>query len=1026
MNGFFAFFAKRTMLANVFTIMIILLGLVSLFQIKRDLFPNVDFGETVIVTRYPGASPEDVELNVTNKIEEELRTISDIDNITSYSMEDMSFITVTVDVDASDKDKTKTDIREAVTRVTDLPAEVTESPLVTEISSEIIPIIEIGVAGDLPYDELRETARLFKKKLENVPGVSSVQDFWYLDPEVRVEISPDKVKEYQIPLEEIARAIRLRNIRSTGGTFESFTSEKNLVTLAQFRDPQEVEDVIVRSSFDGPTIRISDLGDVRMTFEEPRIISRINGIPAIAFSVLKQRSADIIRTSTAIKKFIENEEEFLPDGVQILITNDSSLTVRNRFGVVLSNGAIGLALVLILLTIFLEPRTAFWVALSIPVTLMGVVFLMPVAGAYLDVIALTAMLIIIGIIVDDGIIVSENIVSKAEKGLPPLKAATEGIQQVFKPVLTTMLTTFLAFAPMFFMTGVTGTFVFVIPLIISLALVISMLEVIIALPAHLLHGLGKIKRKQVEGGHWFDPIRKFFRSIIFQILRFRYPFILLSIFLFAGSVWFAVTHMQFILFPNTAADTFGIYIELPIGSSLQMTSGKVKEIEGIIQDLPSDEVESFSTKIGTHGEREPGERDNWATITVNLVPFAQRDRTASDIVESLREKTDSLADYQRINFAIEAGGPPVGDPITIRVVGPDDVMRRALTDSIIAYMNDIEGVRDIDRNDKLGKEQISLDIDFDELSRLGLTVSDVARTVRIAYDGELVTSARLGGEDVFFRLIFPSEVQDDLVMLSDLRVANNQGRLIRLGQVADFTIQPGPANYYHFDGDRTTTVTADVIPHTVTPVEVTNRVLNHFNLDRDWPGMRLVIGGEAEETASSFQSLYIAFGIAVIAIYFVLILLFNSFSQPFLVMVAIPFGIIGVVIAFALHGQPLGFLALMGLVGLGGVAVNDSLVMVDHINELMKNKKDESTLCIIANGVANRLRAIIMTTLTTVVGLIPLVYGIGGSDPFIAPMALALGYGLLFATPLTIIFVPCLYAVRIDINNLFARIFKRR
>jgi len=1026
MNGFFAFFAKRTMLANVFTIMIVLLGLGSLFQIKRDLFPNVDFGETVIVTRYPGASPEDVELNVTNEIEEELRTVSDIDKITSYSMEDMSFITVTVDVDASDKDKTKSDIREAVTRVTNLPAEVTESPLVTEISSEIIPIIEVGIAGDLPYEELRETARLFKKKLENVPGVSSVQEFWYLDPEVRIEISPEKIEEYQIPLEEVARSIQLRNIRSTGGTFESFTSEKNLVTLAQFKNPDEVKDVIVRSSFDGPTLKISDIGDVKMTFEEPRIISRINGIPAITFSVLKQRSADIIRTDDAVKKFIEKEKEFLPEGVQVLTTNDSSFYVRNRFGVVLSNGAIGLALVLILLTIFLEPRTAFWVALSIPVTLMGIVFLMPIAGAYLDVIALTAMLIVIGIIVDDGIIVSENIVSKAEKGLPPLQAATEGIKQVIKPVLTTMLTTFLAFAPMFFMKGVTGTFVSIIPLVITLALIISMFEVVIALPAHLLHGLGKIRKKQTQGGHWFDPIRKLFRGIIFHVLRFRYLFILLSIVLFVGSVWFAVTNMEFILFPNTTANVFNIYVDLPTGSSLQMTSEKVKEIEGIIQDIEAEELSSFSTKVGTHGEREPGERDNWATITVDLVPFAERDRNASDIIEYLRDRTDSLSGFERITYAIDGGGPPVGDPITIRVVGSDDGLRRSLTDSIISYMGGIEGVRDIDRNDKLGKDQISLDIDYAELSRLGMTVSDVARTVRIAYDGELVTSARLGEEDVFFRLTFPPRVQDEMDMLSELRVANNQGRLIRLGQVADFDIQPGPANYYHFDGDRTTTVTADVIPRTATPVGVTTEVLQHFNLDKDWPGMRLVIGGEAEETASSFQSLYIAFGIAVIAIYFVLILLFNSFSQPFLVMVAIPFGIIGVVIAFALHGQPLGFLALMGLVGLGGVAVNDSLVMVSHINDLMMNKKDESNLCIIANGVADRLRAIIMTTLTTVVGLIPLVYGIGGSDPFIAPMALALGYGLLFATPLTIVFVPCLYAVRMDINNLFARIFRRR
>ncbi|MBD3335044.1 MAG: AcrB/AcrD/AcrF family protein [Candidatus Eisenbacteria bacterium] len=1027
MHSFFAYFANRHMLANVFTVLVILLGIGSALQIRRDLFPNVDFGEMVITTRYPGASPEDVELNVTNAIEEELKTVSNIDQITSYSMENLSIVVATIDVDASDKEQVKSDIREAVTRVAELPDEVTEAPLVTEISSEIIPIIEVGIAGNRPYGELRETARLFKKKLESIPGVSRVEDSWYLDREVRIEISPDAIREYQISLEEIARAVGRRNIRSTGGAFDSYTSEKSLVTLAQFDSPSQAADVIVRSSFEGPVVRISDLGTVRDTYEEARIISRINGVPAISFSVLKKRSADIIRTDAAVKALLEREKEQLPEGIEILFTNDQSYYVKNRFSVVLTNGLIGLALVLLFLALFLNNlRTAFWVALSIPVTLLGVVFLLPVAGAHLDVIGLTAMLIVIGVIVDDSIIVSENIVARREKGDSPAEAAARGTGEVFKPVVTTMVTTFLAFAPMFFMKGVSGTFVFVIPLVISLALLISVLEVVIALPGHLKPGLGSIRVGSEQKGQWFDAIRRLFRPIIYRVLRLRYLFILFSVLLFAGSIWYTINHMQFILFPSTAANIFNIYVELPIGSSIEKTADQVAEIEGIVGSIPEEELASFATKVGTHGEREPGEQSHWAMITVDLTPFAQRSRTAAEIVDALREDTAGLEGFERITYSIDAGGPPVGEPITLRVIGSDDGLRRALTDSTVARLESIGGVQDIDRNDKLGKEQIALDIDYLRLARLGLTVADVARTLRIAFDGEVVTDVRYGEEDVDFRLTLETESEDSLEDLRELLIPNDQGRLITLGTVADFVTRPGPANVYHFDRERATTITADLAEGGPTPVQVTDSVVDHFDLAQDWPGMRFAIGGEAEETAESFQGLYIAFGIAVIAIYLVLVLLFNSVTQPFIVMVAIPMGIIGVIIAFALHGQPLSFLALMGLIGLSGVAVNDSLVMVNHINDLRRRHPDEPVLPVIAQGATDRLRAIVMTTLTTAVGLIPLVYGIGGSDPFIAPMALALGYGLLFATPLTVGFVPCMYAVRIDVLNVVSRIFRRR
>ena len=479
--------------------------------------------------------------------------------------------------------------------------------------------------------------------------------------------------------------------------------------------------------------------------------------------------------------------------------------------------------------------------------------------------------------------------------------------------------------------------------------------------------------------------------------------------------------MKFVLFPSSMAERFYVLTELPTGTSLQASSDKVKEIENLITDLPGEEVESFVTRIGTQGWFAAGENENWSLLTVDLTPYNQRSRNADQIVEALRQKTSALSGFDRIVYSIEAGGPPVGKPITLRVVGSDDSLRTELADSVAVYLGTLGGVKDIDRDDKPGKEQVEIKVDYDKLSRVGLTVADISQNVRIAYDGELVTSVGYGDEDVDFRVLLQERARARPECLSELLIPNRQGRLIPLKEAAWLKTSPGPSNYNHFDGERTITVTADITKGKTTPMEASTAVVNHFRLDRDWPGLRFVVGGEAEETQESLLSLYRAFALAVVAIYFLLVLLFNSLTQPLIVMTAIPFGIMGVVIAFALHGMALGFVAMMGVIGLAGVLVNDSLVMVNHINGLRRQKPEQNVKELVAEGTANRLRAVILTSLTTVVGLLPLGYGIGGSDPYMAPMALALAYGLLFATPITLVLVPCLYSIRADVGRIFRR-----
>jgi multidrug efflux pump subunit AcrB len=1059
MKKLFAFFAERHTLATLFVVAIFMLGLASLRTLKRDQFPEVDLGIVVITTTYPGAAPEDVELNVTNKLEDELKNVNGIDEISSVSLENQSVIEIQIDPDVRDQQKVKDDIQDAVSRVTDFPEEVTQSPLITEITTAIFPIIEVGIIGDVPYEELREVARDFRKKLKDIDGVSSLDEYGYWAREVKVDVEPRALDTYQVSLRDIMRAIEARNIRLTGGTFESFTSEKNVVTLAQFREPLEVGDVVVRSTFDGPLIRVRDLAVVREDFKDPDIISRVEGQGGISFVVNKTENADIIRTTNAIKELVRQESAkgniagYVETGepetsgfaaflnrvrgrpthekhiyrygpVKIIYANDQSVYVKNSFQIVLANGAVGLVLVLVLLTVFLNLRTAFWVGMGIPVAMLGTFFLMPLFGTFLDTISLASLILIIGIIVDDGIIISENIAFRRHMGDSPLDAAVNGVHEVFFPVLTTVLTTFLAFAPMFFLKGILGRFIFVIPLTVSLALFISLIESTIVLPSHLKKGLERAAARNRKNTvpQWFEALKGPFRRILQVLLRGRWAICFAALIVLAGAVFYMQRYMDFILFPTKGADSLWVLAELPQGTSLEGTSTKVREIEAVIEELPEDELQTYITRVGQL--EWVGRAENFAQINVRLTPFSQRNRTADQIRNWLEERTGVLEGYETITLFIDAGGPPVGKPISMRVIGYDDELRRSAADEVFAFLQGMDGVRGVDRNDKLGKDQIEIDIDYDRLARLGLTVADVAQNVRIAYDGQVVTSLRQDDEDVDFRVQFTKEARQNERFLENMAVPNAQGRLIRLGDVADLKLGPGPSSYRHFDGERTTTVEADVDTEVTTALDTSMLVMAQFaDIGDRYEGVRIEIGGEAQESQEAIFNVMITFAVAFVGIYFLLVLLFNSFWQPFLVMAAVPVGFAGVILALRIHNEPIGFLALIGTIGLAGVVVNDSLVLVNHLNDLRRQGVKLPMRQLVAMGTTNRLRAILLTTMTTVAGLLPLAYGIGGRDLYMAPMALALGYGLLFATPITLLLVPSLYMVFEDTGRFFKWVF---
>lgn len=1023
MNSVIRFFAERPAVAYVFTVMVLVLGVGCLVVVKRDNFPKVDFDEITIVTRYPGAAPQDVELNVTDKIEDALRALEGIDEVASHSMENLSIVRVLVDPDATDKRAIKTHIRDAVAGVSDLPPEVEDRPQIEELTTATsTPVLEIGITGERPYPELRETARRLEKRLLDLEGVGRIVKHGYLDREVRIELSPDALAQWQIPIGQVVEAVENRNIRATAGSIESDARDRNIVTLGQLSELSTARDLVVHTTPQGTLIRLGDLAKLSDGFAEPHVLSRMNGKPSISLWVYKKEAADIIRTVDAVRSLVGAERTRLVDGLDIEIAADVSRLARNRLEVVASNGLMGLALVLLVLWLFLDLRSALWVAVSIPVVLLGTLALLPVFGAYLDTIALAAMTLVVGIIVDDGIIVAESVRRCRERGVAALEAAVEGTASVFKPVVTTLATTALAFGPMLFMSGTMGDFVYVIPLVVLLALAVSLTEVTVALPAHLIPGRASAPMGAKRQVHFFAALQRMAGTTASVALRFRLLVVAGFIVLLASSVWYAGRYMDFTLFPTRIADGFYMLVEMPVDFSLQRTGTEVQALERLVDELPPGEVDSYVTRIGSHDGFNPGESGNWAAIGVYLTPHAQRSRDADQIVATLRARAAQIPDVGKLTFVIDSGGPPVGRPISIRVTGDHDAARRQAASAVVDKLAEIEGVSDIERDDKRGKDFVRIDLDYVKLGAVGLSVADVARTVRLAYAGEVVTSVRRGNEQVDFRLIFDQDFRANPDHLADLTIATRDGRFVRLDEVASFPTEAGPMNVHHFDYERSISVSADADPAVTSAAQVLEQVLAGLDQRVYAHGIGITVDGETEATSRSMRSLGIAFAVAAIGIYVALLLLFNSMLQPLVVMAAIPFALPGIIAAFAIHHQALGFLALLGVVGLSGVVVNDSLVLLHTVNELRANRPKAPLVEILVASVCARIRPIMLTSITTIAGLLPMAYGFGGSDPFSAPMALALGYGVFFASPMTLILLPCVLMVMNDMVLLAAHL----
>jgi len=1023
------FSVKNSLLVNLISIFIILIGAFSMYQMRREAFPPVDYDIVTVTAVYPGAPTEDVEKFVTIPIEKEIKSVSGIEKFTSTSDEGLAQVGIYIDPQVYDKNKVVNDIQRAVDRMTNLPDEV-DDPVVFELATREFPVIEVSLSGQVSEKIRRQYANSLEEAMLDLPGVAQVRRYGWRDHEFWVEVDPNKLENYYVSLQEVMDALRTQNVTIPGGQLTTPTDEFNVRTTGEFKTAQEIEKVIIRANDLGNWLRVGDVAKVKATFADETIIAKINGARASAMVVIKTEQADAIKVVDRVKKVIEVFSKKLPEEMEVTVTNDFSYYVKRRLGVLQRNGVIGFILVIIILFLFLDPIPAFMTAMGIPIALFLSFLVMSMIGITINLVSMLGLILVLGMLVDDGIIVSENVYRHVENGMEPHKAAVIGTSEVVAPVTITILTTFAAFGPLLFMTDIIGKFIKEIPKVVLITLSASLFEAFIILPAHLSDVITFFKRspKEHKEKRWFTHLKNSYTKTLQRCLKWRYGVLLCMFLLFVFSIWVAKTRMKFLLFAGEGIEYFWVRAEAKKGTPLDKMNAMLVQVEEQIQQIPKKELDSFRTYVGGIQSEEAGFDPNakrgahLGQITVFLTPMQQRDRTPQEIAAGLREKFEKIDGFDKLYTLIPKEGPPTGHAVEVGIKGNDFAVMQELAKPFVAYLDKREGISDINTSYDFGKKQLRVVVDEEMAKKYFLTVSQIAASVRNVFKGGVATTIKpeKAEEEIDVVVRFPEGARSDIGIFDKILIPNSKGNLVKLKSVARVEESEGVYLINHLDGTRVLHITAQVDNKKVTSLEVNQELQKKFKgFGEGYLGYSIKYSGEFEDQMKTQKNLMTSYAFAVFMIFILLVAMFRSLIQPFIVMCAIPFGIIGVILSFWVHdmimpsGRPLNFFAMMGLVGLTGIVVNDSVVLVDFINRLRINGKNRMHSLIEAGQ--TRLRPVIMTSITTIGGLVSVAYGIGGGDPFLKPMALAIVWGLVFSTLLTLVGIPCIYAITDDI-----------
>jgi len=1019
------FSVKHSLLINLISVFILIAGFFTLFiyKIRREAFPEVSYDMVVVNTAYLGAPPQEVEKLVTIPIEKELKGVDGIEEMQSTSIENSSNILIKINQDVRDKGKVVDDIQKAVDRVRNLPQGVDDDPTVTEITSGEIPVIQVALSGELSEEKLQGYADNLEDIFEDIPGVSSIFKKGYRDTEVWVEVDPEKMQDAYVSLEEIMQALDKQNMSIPGGKVRG-KEEFSIRTTGEFHTKEEIENVVIRANESGNWLRIKDVAEVKFSFEDEDIINKSYGMRSVNLTIIKRATGDAIKIVDDIRKETEDFLRASGPKLKAAYINDISYYIKRRLGVLKNNGIIGIFLVCAVLMLFLNSRAAFLTALGLPIAFSATLAIMAFFGLSVNLITMFGLIIVLGMLVDDGIIIAENCSRYLEEGYNSREAAIIGTKEVAKPVTATVITTIAAFAPLMFMGGMLGKFIWGIPLVVIIALSASLFEALVILPSHFADFVkaGKGKFKSRREMPWFKKLIKFYTKIVNKALNQRY-WVLLGLVVLLLLTFALAKTMPFVLFGSEeGVEQFWIRAEAPIGTNIYTTNELIQQVEDKVKELPEDQLDAYTTLVGSVGETwmfDPYGKSgsHAAQITVYLTPYTERKRTVSQIISDLKEKTKDIKGFEKFYFAKQEAGPPVGKAIAVKVRGEKFSILEEISGEIVTFLEGIEGVLDITSDYEVGRGEVRVVVNPDRAARAFLSVREIATSIRNAFRGGVATAIKpvKAEEEINVLVRFPEEYRGTKKTFDKILIPNKFGNLIPLNKVAHLEDEVSLARIQHSGGKRVITVRADVDVKKITSLKANKLIEEKFkDIPGKYPGYRIEYGGEQQENVRSAKGFISAFGLAAFLIFLILAANFNSLIQPLVVMMAIPFGLIGVVWAFFFHGFSLSFFMMMGIIGLSGIVVNDSIVLVEFVNNLRRKGIDRRDSIVRAGQL--RLRPVLLTTITTALGLAPTAYGIWGGDPFLRPMALTIVWGIICATALTLIVLPCIYAIIDDFD----------
>ncbi len=1031
MHGLIGWFGRNSVAANLLMVFIIVWGLVSLSsRIPLEVFPSFELDRVTIRAPFRGASPAEVEEAVTIKIEEAIQDIQGIKRVTSVANEGLGTINVEM-LKTADPDKLLDEVKQAVDQISDFPDDVdAPSVYVPSRSREVISVI---VAGDLPEKDLRKLASRVRDDLEALPDVSSVAVSGAREFELAIEVSAAALSQYDITLSQVAQAINNSSLDLAAGSIQTTGGEVLLRTKGQAYGSEDFRDVVVVTRPDGTRLTVGDLATVKDGFSEAPLQQRYNTQQSIEIDVFRTGLQSAITVADQVKEYIDQNQPNMPYGVTLGYWRDSSRAVKARLQTLSKSALQGGLLILLLLTLFLRFWVAAWVFIGVPVSILGGIALMPFLGVSINLLSLFAFILVLGIVVDDAIVTGENIYTHMRKNPNRVEAAIEGAREVAVPVTFGVLTTVAAFIPLLLIEGVRGQIFAQIPLIVIPVLLFSIIESKFVLPSHMSHLnfhkktkpniFARLQHKIADGFEWC--VEKLYQPVLAAALRNRY--LVLSLFIGSAIIVFSIVsagHVRFIFFPRVESEIARVSLEMVDGTPFEVTQKHIEKITESVQELQAKYVDPETNEsiiegiLSTAGSAGRGARGSHVgRILFELTPPEERtiDVGTNEVVGELRRMIGTIPGAKNISFRAEIGRG--GSPIDLQLDGFDFDQLQEVAALFKTELGNYPGVSDVSDSFEGGKQEIQLSIK-PEAQQLGLTLSMLASQVRPAFLGTEVQSIQRNRDDVKVIVRYPESERQSIDNLQRLPIRTPSGEEVSLGSVANVKMGRGFSSITRVDRRRTLNVEADVDKETADIEAIKTGLESYFEtIKAQYPDIRLSLEGEAREQRESFGSLKTGLYFVLLVIYTLLAIPFRSYLQPIMVMLVIPFGVVGGILGHMIMGMNLSIMSYMGMLALCGVVVNDSLVLVDYVN---RRRAEGVTLfnAVRTAGVA-RFRAVILTSLTTFFGLTPLIFETSTQAQFLIPMAVSLGFGILFATLVTLILIPVNYLVFEDIKRMF-------